>query len=88
MKKLFDGPVGTVSPGLARAISEADTKFLESQIRSLENECRGLRETLRDRYAMAALTGILAGNARVDREKETIAAAFAHADEALWVRSR
>jgi len=37
-----------------------DIATLEAMIRSLENENRRLRETLRDRYAAAAITGILA----------------------------
>jgi len=36
-----------------------DPEFAQAQIRSLENECKALRETLRDRFAMAALTGLL-----------------------------
>ena len=37
-----------------------DIATLEAMIRSLENENRRLRETLRDRYVSAAITGILA----------------------------
>lgn len=37
-----------------------DTEYLQAQIRSLETEVRALRETLHDRFAMAALTGLLA----------------------------
>lgn len=43
-----------------RSITETEAD-LRAQVRSLENECRALKETLRDRFAMAALTGLLAG---------------------------
>lgn len=32
-----------------------DIEFLQAQIRSLEAECRALRETLRDRFACQAM---------------------------------
>ena len=37
-----------------------DLEFLESRTLSLENEVRQLRETLRDKYAVAALNGLIA----------------------------
>lgn len=37
-----------------------DTDMLECQVRNLERELAASRETLRDRFAMAALTGYLA----------------------------
>lgn len=39
--------------------ADSDVMFLQAKIRGLENEVRQLRETLWDRYAMAA---IAAGN--------------------------
>lgn len=38
--------------------ADVDVQFLQAKIRGLENEVRGLRENLEDRFAMAALTGI------------------------------
>ena len=38
----------------------SDTDMLECQVRYLERELAAARETLRDRFAMAALTGALA----------------------------
>lgn len=46
-------------PALERKVNQ-DVATLEAVIRSLENENRRLRETLRDRYVAAAITGILA----------------------------
>lgn len=37
-----------------------DDDILENQVRFLERELAAARETLRDRFAMAALTGLLA----------------------------
>ena len=37
-----------------------DTDMLEANIKNLERENRELRMTLRDQFAMAALTGLLA----------------------------
>lgn len=39
-------------------IHEHDTDYYEAQVRSLENENRALRETLRDKYVSAAVTGL------------------------------
>lgn len=39
--------------------ADVDVQFLQAKIRGLENEVRDLRETLWDKYAMAA---IAAGN--------------------------
>ena len=41
-------------------ITERDTADLDARIRSLENENRTLRETLRDKYVAAAVTGLVA----------------------------
>lgn len=59
MKKTFDAPVGMLPDGRAAPIS--DIEFMEAQVRSCENEIRVLKEVLRDRFAMAALTGIVLG---------------------------
>lgn len=40
-------------------ITERDTADLEARIRGLENENRALRETLRDKFVAAAVTGII-----------------------------
>lgn len=37
-----------------------DLEALEAKVRSLENETRQLRATLRDKYAASALDGLLA----------------------------
>lgn len=39
-------------------ITERDAADLEAQVRSLENENRALRETLRDKFVAAAVTGL------------------------------
>lgn len=56
MKKTFDAPVG--QPPVIRASSNDDIEFLKAQVRSIDNECRGLKESLRDRFAMAAISGM------------------------------
>ena len=50
-----------------------DIAFFEAKIRGLENECRELRETLFDKFAAAALTGLLSSPAdeyRIDEAAE------------------
>jgi hypothetical protein len=37
-----------------------EIEVLECKVRGLENEVRQLRETLRDKYAVAALNGLIA----------------------------
>lgn len=37
--------------------ADVDVQFLQAKIRGLENEVRDLRETLWDKYAMAAIAG-------------------------------
>jgi len=39
-------------------IHEHDTDYYEALVRSLENENRALRETLRDKFFAAAITGM------------------------------
>lgn len=41
-------------------ITERDAADLEAQVRSLENENRALRETLRDKFFAAAVNGLTA----------------------------
>lgn len=77
----------------------SDSAFIEAQWRSLENECRLLRETLLDRFAMAAMTGIVAGYSPVEWLSESESdlqfilegaakSAFALADEMMKARGR
>lgn len=47
---------------------DSTVRDMEAQVRSLENECRALRETLRDRFAIAALGALIA---RCDGEPGT-----------------
>lgn len=95
MKKTFDAPVDPLS--VSRSSRYSDIEFMEAQNRSLENEIRNLRESLRDRFAMAALTGIIAGYSPVEWLSESESdlqfilqgaakGAFALADEMLIVR--
>jgi hypothetical protein len=58
-----------------------DAEFARAQIQALENECKAMRETLRDRFAMAALTGLVA------REEPFLAEqAYEIADQMLEAR--
>jgi len=47
-------------------ITERDTADLEARIRSLENENRALCETLRDKFAAAAVSGLTTVGWRLD----------------------
>ena len=75
-----------------RTHHDDDTALMQAQIRFLENETRALRETLRDRFAMAAVTGLIIaknnGNTGsgwpIDAEKD----AFLIADAMLEARKR
>ena len=40
-------------------IHEHDTDYFEALVRSLENENRALRETLRDKFVASAVTGMV-----------------------------
>lgn len=63
-----------------------DTEFLQAKIRGLENENRTLRETLRDRFAAAALAGLAATK---NQTVENIAiAAYIQADAMLEARRK
>lgn len=92
MKKTFDAPVKKFSAGSSSLAD--DIKFLEAQVRSLENECRAMRENLRDRFAMAAVPAIISNLSPENLErvgwvcaKETIAKdAYNIADAMLEVR--
>lgn len=70
----------------------SEIEALQTQVRCLENECRQLRQTLRDQFAMAALTGLVSyyGDQShiVDRDSRTSIhfAAFCHADDMLAAR--
>lgn len=67
-------------------IKGEDTLVLEAQNRSLENELRAARKALRDDYAQAALTGLLAyGYSPRDLVVEE---AFRVADRALEERGK
>ena len=63
-----------------------EIEILECKVRGLENEIRQLRETLRDKYASAALNGLIAygwGPEALVAEK-----AFMIADMALEARRK
>lgn len=47
-----------------------DINMLECQVRNLDRELAASRETLRDRFAMAALTGYLASFEPMDEPSE------------------
>lgn len=61
----------------------SDIEFLEAQVRSLEAENRRLGETLRDRFAMAALPACIEGSAQI---AEIADAAYDIADEMMLAR--
>lgn len=61
-----------------------DTSNLEAQIRSLENECKALRQTQRDAYAQSALTGLVAYG--YSPPEAVVDKAFSIADLALKAR--
>jgi hypothetical protein len=63
-----------------------DIATLEAMIRSLENENRRLRETLRDRYVCAVITGLLATGHHYKTEA-TVDNAFHIADQMLTRRN-
>ena len=67
--------------------STDEIEVLECKVRGLENEVRQLRETLRDKYAVAALNGLIAsygwGPEAVVAEK-----AFRIADMVLEARKK
>ena len=66
--------------------STDEIEVLECKVRGLENEVRQLRETLRDKYAVAALNGLIAygwGTEAMVAEK-----AFRIADMALEARKK
>jgi hypothetical protein len=66
--------------------STDEIDILECKVRGLENEIRQLRETLRDKYATAALNGLIAygwGPEALVAEK-----AFRIADMVLEARSK
>lgn len=53
--------------------ADGDVMFLQAKIRGLENEVRKLRETLLDRFAMAAIQGLLAGTGQLPMDAEQYA---------------
>jgi len=64
-----------------------DIQMLETQVRTLEKDLRLARQTLRDQFAMAALTGILAKDGlHPDYVHDLAKAAFDVANVALEVR--
>lgn len=71
-----------------------DEAFYQAKIAGLENECRALRETLRDKFAAAALQGLMAYYGDVSHivtESSRIAitaAAYDRADQMLDARKR
>lgn len=68
-----------------RTADEID--ILEMRIRGLERELRDMRETLRDKFATAALDGLLAHEHGADAPFELLAQwAYQIADEMLIAR--
>ncbi len=64
-----------------------DIEFLEAKVRGLEATVRMLQKTLRDEFAKAALTGMLANHGlHPDYVENTVKAAFEVADVAMEVR--
>ncbi len=65
----------------------ADTDMLEANIKNLERENRELRITLRDRFAMAAITGLIGAN-RTGTIYGFAKDSYAYADAMLEVREK
>ena len=63
-----------------------DTDMLETNIKNLERENRELRMTLRDQFAMAALTGLLAATNHIDSRITTQSRHILIADAMLEAR--
>lgn len=63
-----------------------DISFFESQIRSLENELRQSRQTMRDEYARAALQGLIAYG--YSPREAVVDEAFKIADIAMKARTQ
>lgn len=63
-----------------------ETEMLSIQNRALERDNRRLRKALRDEFAMAALTGLLANYGTKFDPRLTCATAIAYANEALEAR--
>ena len=63
-----------------------EIEVLECKVRGLENEVRQLRETLRDKYAVAALNGLIAY--AWGPEEMVVEKVFKIADMALEARKK
>ena len=90
MKKTFDEAVGRCS--VDRSLYPSDRAFMEAQVRSLENECRALRETLRDKFAGQAMAALIADLHADMSFSAAVAAvsecAYIYADVMLEARAR
>ena len=65
----------------------SDESIFECQVRGLERELAAARETLRDRFAMAALAGIIGDFGGFSECRESIsAAAYQLADAMMEAR--
>lgn len=63
-----------------------DADILETQVRRLEHDLRASRATLRDEFAMAALTGLLANVGCSANPVDVASACYTLADAMLGVR--
>lgn len=70
----------------------SDDSIFEVQVRSLEKELAAARKTLRDQFAMAALTGCLASFGEMDDPSEYASSiamdAYLLADAMMEVREK
>ena len=66
-----------------------DTDMLEANIKNLERENRELRMTLRDQFAMAALTGIVSADSDYQLSLDEVSAmAYDYATSMMEVREK
>lgn len=65
----------------------SDIEMLETQVRTLEKDLRLAQQTLKDQYAMAALTGIMGNSTAWSLSlRQAVESAFDVAEVAMEVR--